>query len=145
MAASPLHAETITFLAELCESVGPFVFAGYGGRVARMRDEIMTAAGDDVVAGAFAAEARVDEIRRAWALAAPLPAIFPVLLQLAVAPPAGHEYAEWRDEAVALLELCMRRDPDGFAAELARQGRSDALAGVLAELEERLADTPGAG
>ena len=35
-----LRETTIEFLAELCEPVGPFVFAGYGGRIARLRRQL---------------------------------------------------------------------------------------------------------
>lgn len=128
-----LRASTIGFVGELCESVGPFVFAGYGGRIARLRHEAMLA--HDGFAGVWAAEEQVAEIRRAWAEAAPVPAIFAVLLGLVVTPPAGHGEDE-RYEVLELLTACVRRDPDGFAAERERWGASAALA----EVDEWLAD-----
>jgi hypothetical protein len=120
-------------IGELCESVGPLVFAGYGGRIARLRHETMMA--DAGFAGVLAAEERVDEIRRAWAEEAPVPAIFAVLLGLAAAPPASYGEDE-QYEVLQLLTLCVRRDPGGFAAERERWGAS---AGLV-EVDEWLAD-----
>lgn len=132
MSDDELRAATVGFVGELCESVGPFVFAGHGGRIARLRHELMLA--HEGFTGVWAAEERVAEIRRAWAEAAPVPAIFAVLLGLVVTPPAGHGEDE-RCEVLELLLLCVRRDPEGFAAERERWEPS-----ALVEVDEWLAD-----
>ena len=49
---------TIHFVAELCEHVGPFTFAGHGGRIATLRHRIHQASSD---------EAQVAESRRSHA------------------------------------------------------------------------------
>ena len=77
---------TIEFVAELCEPVGPFVFAGHGGRIARVRHEIQEQSGD-LIEGTFRADERVREIRRAWVDGVSLPTAIDVLLDLFAAPP----------------------------------------------------------
>lgn len=130
-----LRDTTIAFVAELCEPVGPFVFAGFGGSVARERHRIQQEAGDDgSIRGVFAAEARVREIRRVWADAAPLPAAIDVLLDLFVAPPpeAGRDPSDWRDELTELLYLCGQRDRAALADRL--DARGEEVAPLAAEL-----------
>lgn len=133
-----LRDTTIEFVAELCEPVGPFTFAGYGGRIAALRHQIHQDTGDDLVAGVFAAEAKVRELRRAWVESAPLPAAIDVLIELYAAPPpeAGRDSTDWRDELMELLYLCGRRDLAAVTAGLQRgvAAHHDALAPLAAEL-----------
>jgi hypothetical protein len=135
-----LREATIELLAELCEPVGPFVFAGHGGRIARLRHRIQQESGDGDITGVFRAEARVREIRRAWADGAPLPATIGVLLDLFIAPPpeAGRDPTAWRDELTELLYLCGQRDRAALAAGL--NARADMLAPLAAELGEWFAE-----
>jgi len=135
-----LRDPTIRFVSELCEPVGPWTFAGHGGRIAMLRHRIQQAAGEDTVAGVFAAEAQVKEIMRAWADSTPLPATIGVLLDLFVAPPpeAGLHHAEWHYQLTELLYLCGRRDRGALEAEL--EARAEALAPLAAELREWFAE-----
>lgn len=138
-----LRTATIAFLAELCESVGPWVFAGYGGRVARLRHEVEQAAGDDLVAGIVAAEARVQEVMQAWADQAPVPAIFSVLLDVVLRPPGALDPEAWRREATELLAMCAARDGAGFAAAMQTRPGDPELASVAEDVEELLAERAG--
>lgn len=140
MTERPLRDETILFVAELCEQVGPFTFAGHGGRIATLRHQIHQASGDDLVTGMLNAEARVQEIMSAWVDSAPLPATIGVLLDLAAAPPpqAGHDLEAWQDELMELLYLCGRRDRATLDAELAI--RADIPGAFVAKLQAWLAD-----
>ncbi len=135
-----LRDATIQFVAELCEPVGPFTFAGYGGRIARLRHQIDQASGDNLVAGVLNAEARVREIMRTWVDSAPLPATIGVLLDLVAAPPpeAARDPEGWQSELMDLLYLCGRRDPPALATELA--ARADMPGAFVAELQAQLAD-----
>ena len=135
-----LRDQAIQFVAELCEPVGPFTFAGYGGRIARLRHEIQQASGDDLVAGAIKADARVREIMHAWADSAPLPATIAVLLDLVAAPPPAATRAPqaWQSELLELLYLCGRRDRRALASELA--ARADNPGSFTAELHTWFAD-----
>ena len=140
MPAPTLRDTTIEFLGELCEPVGPFVFAGFGGRIARLRQQIYADSGDDLLAGVFRAQAQVEQIMRAWADSTPLPAMFVVLLDLFVAPPpeAGRDPAQWRSELTDLLYMCGLRDRAALAAELAARG--DTVAALAEELETWFAE-----
>lgn len=130
--------EAIQFVAELCEPVGPFTFAGYGGRIAMLRHQIELASGDDIVAGILNAQARVREIMCAWVDGAPLPATIGVLLDLVAAPPpeAGRDVEGWQSELMDLLYLCGRRDRSALDTELA--ARADLPASFVAELQAQL-------
>ncbi len=134
-----LRETTIEFIAELCEPVGPFVFAGYGGRIARLCHQIHQES-DDIATGVFRAYAQVEEIRRAWVDSAPLPATIGVLLDLYAAPPpeAGRDPTDWRDELTELLYLCGQRDRAALASGL--DARADVVAPLAAELAEWFAD-----
>jgi hypothetical protein len=55
----PTREELIGLLDASAEPVGPEVFAGYGGDIARLRHEIIVAAGDPL-RGVIEAESRVD-------------------------------------------------------------------------------------
>lgn len=134
-----LQETTIEFVAELCEPVGPLVFAGYGGPIARLRHRIHQESEDDIT-GVLRADAQVREIRRAWVDGAPLPATIAVLLDLFAAPPpeAGRDPTDWRDELTELLYLCGQRDRAALAAGL--DARADMLAPLAAELHEWFAE-----
>ena len=131
----------IQFVAELCEPVGPFTFAGYGGTVAMLRHRIHQAS-SAVTTGVFAAEEQVQEVMRAWVDEVPVPATIGVLLDLFAAPPpeAGHgrHLEQWRDQVTELLYLCGRRDHAALAAGLASRG--EALAPLAEELREWFAE-----
>lgn len=135
-----LRDQAIQFVAELCEPVGPFTFAGYGGRIARLRHEIHQTSGDDLVAGVIKADARVREIMHAWVDSAPLPATIGVLLDLVAAPPpeAARAPQDWHSELMELLYLCGRRDRRALASELA--ARADIPESFTAELHAWFAD-----
>jgi hypothetical protein len=135
-----LRDATIVFVAELCEQVGPFTFAGHGGRIATLRHQIHQASGEDLVAGVLTADARVQEIMREWVDSAPLPATIDVLLDLVAAPPpeAGHDREGWHAEVMELLYLCGRRDRSTLVGELST--RADLPASFVTELQAWLAD-----
>lgn len=144
MSERSLRDSILRFVADLCEPVGPFTFAGYGGPIAALRQQIYQSCGDDDFAGVFQADARVREFRAEWVDSAPLPATIEVLLDLFTAPPAeaGRGISEWRSELTELLYLCGRRDRAALTAGLAARG--DALAPLAAELHEWFAeDEPG--
>lgn len=140
MSEQTLRDATIDFVSELCEQVGPFTFAGQGGRIAMLRHQIHQASGENLVAGVFNADARVQEVMRAWVDSAPLPALIGVLLDLVAAPPpeAGHDLEGWQSELMDLLDLCGRRDRSTLDAGLA--ARVDVPASFVAELQSQLAD-----
>lgn len=135
-----LRDATIRFLADLCEPVGPFIFAGYGGPIARLRHQIHQEHADSDTRGFFAAERKVREIRRAWADDAAMPAALDVLLDLYVAPPpeAGRDLTEWLYELTLLLHLCGQRDPAALASRLAARG--EAVATLVEDLKELSAE-----
>ena len=136
---SELRAATIEFVGELCESVGPLVFAGFGGRIARLRHRV-SSEWQDVVAGTFAAEARVTLVMQAWANQAPLPAIFPVLLEIVLRPIGRFSADEWRYEVTRLLVMCAGRDRAGFVAALGAYVGDSEMASVAEDVEEWLAE-----
>ena len=140
-----LRDSTVRFVADLCEPVGPFTFAGYGGPIAALRQRIYQSCGDDEFAGVFQADARVREIMAEWAASAPLPATIEVLLELFVAPPAeaGRHVSEWRSELTELLYLCGQRDRAALADGLAAGGET--LAPLAAELDEWFAEDEPSG
>lgn len=134
-----LRAATIEFVEELCESVGPLVFAGYGGRIARLRHRV-SSEWQDGVAGTFAVEARVEQVMQAWADKAPLPAIFPVLLELVSRPPGRVSVEDWRYEVTRLLAMCAGRDRAGYVAALGAYVGDRQMASVAEEVEDWLAE-----
>ncbi len=137
---SELRASTIELLEELCEPVGPWVFSGFGGRIARLRHETAEASGTDLLAGNFAAETCVREVMQAWADEVPLPAAFTVLLDTVLKPPRLAVAQAWRDQGIELLGMCAVRDVAGFRAALRAYAEDPGMASVGEEVEELLAE-----
>mgnify|MGYP000564799903 CR=1 FL=1 len=89
---------------------------------------------------AFAAEARVEQVMQAWADQAPLPAIFPVLLELVSRPPGRVSVEDWRYEVTRLLAMCAGRDRAGYVAALGAYVGDAQMASVAEEVEDWLAE-----
>ncbi len=119
----PTRDELLAFLDALAEPVGPWVFAGYGGEIARLRHETMEAAGD-TFAGVFAATARVDAMVDEWASRVDPRSTLERLVDIAVAPPSkagGQPQANaWTDALCDLLVAVARRAPTEARALLGR-------------------------
>ncbi|NUO50789.1 MAG: hypothetical protein HOV80_18205 [Polyangiaceae bacterium] len=142
----PTRDELLAFLDALAEPVGPWVFAGYGGEIARLRHETM-AADDDTFAGVFAADSRVDAMVHEWASRVDPRLTLERLVEIAVAPPSGADPSQrpadrWTDALCDLLVAVALRAPTEARA-LLRQYVEHATAGpvvtdALADLDDEL-------
>lgn len=141
----PTRDELLALLDALAEPVGPWVFAGYGGEIARLRHETMKAA-DDTSAGVFAAMSRVDAMVHEWASRVDARWTLERLVEIAVAPPAGADVQQladpWTDELCDLLVAIAERTPTEARALLG-QYVGHAIAGpVVTEALALLDDEP---
>lgn len=110
----PTRDDLLALLDALAEPVGPWVFAGYGGEIARLRHETMKT-DDDTFAGVLAATSRVDAMVHEWASRVDPRSTLERLVEIAVAPPSGADVQRladpWTDALCDLLVAVAERTP----------------------------------
>jgi hypothetical protein len=140
----PTREELLAFLDALAEPVGPEVFAGYGGEVARLRHEVTEVVGDPF-RGVFEAQARVDALVDAWALRVDPELTLDRLVEIATARAPGTHGASmppdrWVDALCDVLVAVAQRAPRVARPRL-QQYIGHAIAGpVVVEVLARLDD-----
>jgi hypothetical protein len=133
----PTRDELLAFLDALAEPVGPWVFAGYGGEIARLRHETMQAAGD-TLGGVVAAESQVEELVGDWASRLDPRSTLERLIEIAVAPPVDPATSRtptdrWTDALCDLIVAIAHRAPTEARALLRRYFEHPTAGRVVAD------------
>ncbi|MCA9648616.1 MAG: hypothetical protein H6712_26995 [Myxococcales bacterium] len=135
----------------LAEPVGPWVLAGYGGELARLRHQIVEAA-PSVVRGVLDAQERIEAMLERWAADVDPSHVLDLLLEIAMTRPNGPHAAEspsrpddWEQALGDLLVAVGRRDAEHGARRLRPLVAHPSVGRLVDEVLELLDERSGDG